>query len=159
MHTLVIIDMQLPFAGSGKESLRRPILREIELSKRNGWPIVLVEYDYADWLGTTQRYILDALSGSDYVTCSKKRDDGSNEVHTELVKLTKSKRVRIVGVNTDCCVKYTALSLHSRFGYTVQVVADSCWSAWDQYSENACHQRGLNIMTKNNIRILRRETA
>jgi nicotinamidase-related amidase len=137
MHTLVIIDMQRYFSASLDKSLVKPILREINLSKRNNWPIIMVEYINLNGksYGKTLPFISKSLKDySRKVTVKKCRDDGSREISAALRKLTRSKSVRIVGVNTLECVRLTAQGLVDK-NYNVTIIFDGCNSSYMRHND------------------------
>lgn len=127
MYTLVIIDMQPFFPSSGVKKVQEVVVKEIAKCKQNEWPIVLVE---TKGVSRTRQVIRDALK--DYPKCflvKKGQDDGSEEIHTVVQKVTRSKRIRVVGVNTDQCVYETVRGLHYTYGYHVTVNARGCNSS------------------------------
>ncbi|MFA5758531.1 MAG: isochorismatase family protein [Clostridia bacterium] len=151
MHTLAIIDMQSEFEASKNKDLQPSILREINLCRRNNWPIILVEYFNS---GNTCRFITNNLRNyNKLLYIIKYEDDGSMPIDRAVRTITRSKNLRVVGVNTDYCVKQTAVSLARDYGYKVNIVDDGCWTLYhtppnnvDLYktsNENMCHRVGI----------------
>lgn len=152
MYTLVIIDMQYCFAAAKTQNIKSPILREIKLAQKHKNPIIVVEYkvDKKHHNGCTVKYITKATGGRTKVPFIKKKtDDGSMVIIDAIKTLTRSRRIRIVGVNTGQCVKDTVNGLVWN-GYKPQIVGDAC----NSYSyEN--HRFGLLSMKKSKVKILR----
>jgi nicotinamidase-related amidase len=125
MHTLVIVDMQASFKSSNNLRLIHNIFREIDLAKKHNWPIVVLEYkDH----GKTHKDIINRIGRYNKKRVSTKSiDDGSYEADGQIRNLTKSKRVRLVGVNLNACVLDTACGL-KRLKYKVEIVNDACRS-------------------------------
>lgn len=148
MYSLVIIDMQPIFPASGAKNIQSPILREIRLAKKHNYPIVVVEYRFLKNYSRTRKYITKEL-GKKFILVEKDRDDGSGALAPVLKGITKSKNVRLVGVNTHGCVKDTAEGLQWH-GYNVKVVGDACNAEW-----STDHQWALSKLTKNGVKVLR----
>lgn len=139
MHTLCIIDMQPAFQAAKNTRLVAPILREIALAKKNDYPIVLVEYDPGQY-GKSLKYVSSAIGKyNKAISVEKFANDGSEVISNTIKKITRSNRVRVLGVNTDCCISETVIGLWWRFGFAVEVVGDACWSGWDLPEEQAFH--------------------
>jgi len=154
MHTLCIIDMQPKFPAAKKAHLVKPALREIALSKKNNGVIVLVEYTPRQY-GKSLKYIKDAIAGyPKAIVVEKCTNDGSEIVARTIKSATKSNRVRVLGVNTDCCVSETVIGLWWKFGFTVEVVGDACWSGWDRSERQKSHH-DLAIEGLKNVNAIR----
>jgi hypothetical protein len=150
MHTLVIIDMQASFKSSNNLRLTRSIFREIDLSKRHNWPIVILEYKNH---GHTHRNIINRIGRYSKKKISTKTiDDGSFEANTKICNLTKCRRVRLVGVNLNACVIDTARGLKG-LGYKVEIVNDACRSDGFWFHE---WQNGfLQVIKDSDISVIR----
>lgn len=151
MHSLAIIDMQYWFSASRKIFLKKPILREIDLCKRNNWPILIVEF--TEYNGKTRRYIRDSLNEySRKVRFYKYTMNGSEKIRSALKRMTRCKNIRLVGVNTDQCVGFTAINLQDS-GFKVTIVADGCWTSggWSVHEETISYL--LNNYNMNVIRL------
>lgn len=150
MHTLVIIDMQPMFTASKNKKLISNICREIQLSKRNNWPIILVRYSGCGKITST---ISKALKNYQNIKCvTKDADNGSKEVIRTLKKVTKSKNLRLVGVNTNACVAQTAAGLS--YTYKVTLVNDCCNS--DELKTDTEHRKFITSFCKrNDINLIR----
>jgi nicotinamidase-related amidase len=159
MHTLVIVDMQKFFTAANNVFLVKSIKREIELSKKHNWPIIVLEYNEC---GRTKSSISSQLWNYPYKYITKKfQDDGSFEAFSAITKLTKSKNIRIVGVNTDACVISTAYGL-MLYNYNVTFVNDGCRSdclnkLQNSYLKTISKKYGFNIL-RNNIKINNNKT-
>lgn len=149
-YCLCIIDMQATFEASMEPSIKTPILREIELAKKNNQNIIIVEYtsicyNYKptfDWITSA----IGTYKKSQLVL--KCNDSGSHEVNAALkAKLIKTRNIRVVGVNTEQCVCDTAVGL-AKLGYNVHCVQDACASDSD-------HEYGIRVMNKNKVKVMR----
>jgi hypothetical protein len=148
--------MQRFFDAANNVSLVKSIKREIELSKKHGWPIVVLEYDEC---GRTKSSILSKLWHYPYKHVTKKSfDDGSCEAVSAIRQFTKSKNIRIVGVNTDACVTDTARGLKELYHYNVTFVNDCCRTtskgSQNYYLKRISKRYGFNVL-RNNIKIKR----
>lgn len=138
-YTLVIIDMQDNFLASRKESVQKDIAKQIKKAMKDRAGIIFVEY-----LGCGKTYSQLVDLSEDYdrsFTVYKDRDDGSKEVLNCLVdkKLPKS-RLRVCGVNTQFCVRSTAVGLRDKLPKSkLQIIAKSCNSDYG-------HECGLNSL-------------
>lgn len=106
---LIIIDMQ-PFFGSSKRPLKA-VLKQIDLAKEAGNPIILVEYDGC---GPSYTEILTRLVGyKDTIRVLKNRDGGGGEIirEAETHGIDVSQKVRVVGVNRSYCVFQTVIGM------------------------------------------------
>lgn len=158
-YSLVIIDMQRGFPAACNERTLKAVIREIRQAKRNNRIIFVVELS-SDicCAGLTHENIRRAYCGYDHVyKVEKFITDGTWALTTpaaekdgygpSIPEITKCKRLRIVGVNTDCCVQATALGLKKK-GYKVEVVSDACHSQFN-------HLGGLEAMRRQQCRMLR----
>jgi len=158
-YSLVIIDMQVNFPAAQNVKTVTAVIREINQAKRNNRPIFLVEISPGCMpCGPSHPEILAALRGYDnWHRVEKYGSDGTPALTTPqaesigdgpaISEITSCKRIRIVGVNTDCCVQMTALGLKGS-GYNVDVVTDACHSQYD-------HTWGLAVMQRFGCRMLR----
>lgn len=82
----------------------------------------------------------------DRVFITRKGDDnGSHEVR-KTIKDNKlpSRRVRVCGVNTDCCVLETVCGLNRSMKQTkIEIIPKAC-NSFDRH----CHKSGLDFMGK-----------
>jgi len=147
MYSLVIIDMQPVFKASQEPGLVQPITREIQLAKKKGYPIVVVEYETKGKGKNTLEYIAKKVReyGSFVI---KNTDDGAWAIIPMLKARTRSKKVRVVGVNTAACVYQTVCSLAEE-GYKVQVIADGCWDSFvpnhNKYLVKMAKREGVSL--------------
>lgn len=142
MHSLVIIDMQSQFVATQNGKLIDNIKKEIDISKRNYWPILIVEYKTKWYCTDTIKDIINYIGSyprTSYVI--KKEADGSKEIAGEINQITKCKRIRLVGVETNCCVLQTAAGLSRYNKYKIEVAENSCG---DPYG----NEFGINVISE-----------
>src|SRR6185436_16930036 len=102
-YTLVIVDMQATFGAANSRRVRENCKREILQAMESNSPIIFVEYIGQ---GPTIPSLVRLTDDYDRVFITRKGDDnGSREVR-KTIKDNKlpARRVRVCGVNTDCCV-------------------------------------------------------
>lgn len=107
--TLCIVDMQTKFPAY--EQVTKGVLREIELAKRRGSPIIVLEY-YPG--GDTLEEITNTLhSYSSRVGFAIKHQNGGGDEMLQVARRLKffNQRVRVCGVNGCYCVFSTAMDL------------------------------------------------
>jgi nicotinamidase-related amidase len=142
-YTLVVVDMQDTFPASRNRRVRANCKREIMLAMERGADIIFVEYIGQ---GPTIPSLVRLTDSYHRVFFTRKStDDGSKEV-TKTIKdnRLKSKRIKIVGVNTNCCVLETVSGLSSRMKKSsLEVMAKACNSSSRYY-----HLDGLGDMFK-----------
>jgi nicotinamidase-related amidase len=156
MHTLVIVDMQNNFFATRNTNLKKNIIREIKLSKKHNWPIIILEFANCDRTLLCIRSLLNSYKNCFYEI--KYENDGSKEVIHAINKritINNSKNIRVVGVETNFCVGDTIRSLiHKK--YNVSVVSNACRSSWlnTYFKQNKFLRsiKGLNIMYGRNIK-------
>ena len=132
-RTLVIIDMQPDFSASNDPKTIRHVLRQINIAKRHGWGIIIVEYK-----GHTPSHdcITDAVA--DYVrltTTKKSIDNGCRVVLNAAAKHGYERSLfRVCGVNINACVRETVYSLAKKA--VVEVMKHACNGTvphWESY--------------------------
>ncbi len=144
MHTLVVIDMQEEFSAARGRRIQQEILQEIQRSRAKRWPIVIVEFEES---GGTLPIIRRACKGyRRAVTITKENDDGSSEVLEALGDITKCRKVRVCGVNTDACVFSTVHGLQKK-GIKVEV-----WGPGTDSEED--HAFGLYLFSQMNVPVV-----
>ena len=142
--------MQPAFEASREFGLIKPILREVHLAKKNKYPIVVLEYKTVnpDNQKTLEFITKEVQDYARFVM--KYKDNGADYVDPVIRSLTRSKKIRVLGVNTGACVKSTVNALTVK-GYTVEIVADACWDSFAYL-----HYKQIALFKKKNIvRVLR----
>lgn len=118
---LIVIDMQDQFSVS--KSTVKYIRELMEVYKNHNRNIILVEFGSTK----TRKELLDVVVGYDHLfTVTKGQMDGSKEV-TELFQqknLTPS-QIKVVGVNTCCCVKTTVQGLAKKILFKKKIDVDA----------------------------------
>ena len=131
MYTLVVVDVQPDFyAANGKQFLLN-CKREIRQAMKDNAGIVFLEYYGCGPTKIELRKLVDGYERAYFDT--KDEDDGSLEVSVLLRKYYLNKKnVRVIGVNTDCCVRSTVEGLTAQLlNANITVVADACASDFD----------------------------
>lgn len=134
MHTLIVVDMQSYFGVSSSMNFTRNIEREITKTIDNGGHIIFVEFSsYGDTLLELTKLVTEIGYKWAY-TVIKGQDDGSVEVANSMFENNVPyDHLRVVGVNTDCCVLETVKGLTRQFPDSkIEVVEDACNSLWSQ---------------------------
>ena len=108
-YTLVIIDMQPDFEAANYDWLVENIVEDVELAKRHGANILVVEYcNHCE----THEKIVEAIG--DYLnayTIEKWDDDGSEEIIDAIEDYELFPKLHICGVNYSACVERTIRGL------------------------------------------------
>ena len=144
MHTLVVIDMQEEFSAARNKRIQQAVIQEIQRSRAKRWPIVIVEFEES---GGTLPIIRRACKGYPRaVTVTKDYDDGSSEVLEALGDITKCRKVRVCGVNTEACVWATVKGLQ-RQGVKVEV-----WGPGTDSEDD--HEFGLRLFSQMNVPVV-----
>jgi nicotinamidase-related amidase len=140
MSILLVVDMQPRFDSSNREWLLKNVSREILRARRKEWGIIFLEYtrgkgDGGVRLPERTHEELTSLVGDyeDALIVHKMNDDGSEEVAEVICgwygnygKHAKGD-MRVVGVNTGCCVANTVNGLaHLLPCMRITVVGDAC---------------------------------
>jgi len=124
--TLVVIDMQPEFEAANDPKCIVGVAKQIWMAQQQKWPIVLVEYSGC---GETHDVFADMLKGySSKARISKTDDDGSLEV-VRCLRRRKfpHHRLRICGVNADCCVYETVEGLLYRLEKShIELAKEAC---------------------------------
>jgi nicotinamidase-related amidase len=142
MYTLCIIDMQEWFGVNPSSMVANNVEREIYQAMHDGATILFVEYqDCGNTIDRLTQIVRDSAYTKHH-SITKKYDDGSKEIITAINnKKLPIKHLKVVGVNTDCCVLHTVSGLKSELKSTkIEVVADACSSSWSSDS----HEKGLD---------------
>ena len=139
-YVLCVIDMQPTFDIVPGSRVANNSEREIRKAIQDKAPIIMVEYMPGD--ATIEQLSKVASEAMDKFKVVKKyRDDGSNVI-TKTIKDNDfpSKHIKMIGVNTDCCVYRTAVGLTTTLpGAKIEIVADACDSKWSPHS----HEDGI----------------
>lgn len=142
-YSLLVIDMQGYFKASKQSSVKKNVLKQIELAIQDNAPIVFVEYAGCGSTLPSLKNLPKNNSYSKIYKIKKTADDGSDVIMSTLRsnKLPR-KHVRVCGVNTDCCVYETVCGLSRALPKTtIEVVEDACGSTH-------CHKDGIYDMNK-----------
>lgn len=159
---LIVIDMQDFFGVSNNMRVTKNCKREIKESIVNNGHILFVEFSGC---GDTLNILTDLCTGYKKVHyVSKWSDDGSSQIANELAAhKIPAKNIRVIGINTDCCVQSTVTGLHDIFPKSkIEVVADACASLWAQgtsrrvkLQQKNAHNNGLrNIANIGKVTLL-----
>lgn len=165
MKVLVIVDMQRQFAAADAVVVAA-VLKQIELAKQNGWPVVVLELPEenllrmvragADLCGrplpvprsavafpATLPAIMQALRGHLHEVRNKYGSDGGlNAVYACYDRGWPLDDFRVVGVNTECCVLATVKGLRNcRVLARIEVVREACNTTnpdevWSRFPED-----------------------
>lgn len=142
-YTLCVIDMQATFEAANNKRVRENCKREILQAMESNAPIIFVEYIGQ---GPTIPSLVKLTDDYDRVFITRKGDDnGSREVR-KTIKDNKlpSRRIKVVGVNTDCCVLKTVYGLNRLMKQTkIEINPKAC----NSFSPS-CHKNGLDYMSK-----------
>lgn len=140
MYTLVVVDMQSSFEAANSRRVRENCKREIERAMEARAAIIFVEYVGQ---GPTIPSLVKLTDDYERVFITRKNDDdGSREVRKVIQDNNlPAKRLKVCGVNTDCCVLETVSGLCNRMKAAMEVIADACNSDFQ-------HLTGLNDMAK-----------
>lgn len=155
MYTLCVIDMQAQFHVSPDSAVAKNVSREIRQAIADDAYILFVEYKDC---GDTLPELTDLVKYAGHTkvhTVTKKSDNGSSEIVSAINQhLLNDRRLKVVGVNTDCCVYSTVVGLQPRLpGTKVEIVADACDSNWSPDS----HRRGIDNLRKLGCHIINGE--
>ena len=165
MKVLVIVDMQRRFKAADAVAVAA-ILKQIELAKQKGWPVVVLELPEENMLRmvrtgaelcarqlpvprtavavpTTLPAIMHALAGHPHEVRNKYGSDGGlNAVYACYDRGWPLDDFRVVGVNTDCCVLATVKGLRNcRALARIEVVREACNTTssddvWSRFPED-----------------------
>lgn len=131
MYTLVVVDMQSTFRAALRDRVRKNCLREIKQAVLDNVGIIFLEYYGQD--PTLPELIEPTSSYKKALIETKRGDDGSEEAAKQMrSNKFDTKTIKVVGVNTDCCVASTVRGLTGEFpNATIDVIADACDSDWN----------------------------
>ena len=145
MYTLVVVDMQTHFVTTENLEFTKNIQREINQAVQDEAQIVFVEYSGS---GETLQDLVSLTK--DYYrkhTIAKYHNDGSSEIQSLVEKESLSTDFKVVGVNTDFCVKETVQGLSKKFPKgNIDVLWDCCASLW--YSRTPTKEHHLKGISK-----------
>ena len=142
-YTLVVIDMQRSFYASRGKRVQLHCKREIQRAMDDGAAIIFVEYIGQGPTIPSLVKLTDDYRRTFFIR--KENDDGSSEV-LKVIKSHRlpSRKLKFVGVNTNCCVldTLTGVSAKSKKS-SLEVISKACNSSMRYY-----HNEGLNIMAR-----------
>lgn len=147
-YSLILIDMQPYFQAATNRRVLTNCKRELAdaINVRAG--IIFVEYEGC---GLTSKALCRLTQNYDRTfTVSKGTDDGSREVHNLILDHNlAAKRLRVCGVNTDCCVLATVRGLTARMPRsTIEVIGDACNSDYEHAAGLSNMKRFKNVSIK-----------
>jgi Isochorismatase family len=141
MYTLCVIDMQDWFQVKPNTRVSDNSAREIKNAIQDGASILFVEYkDCGPTIEQLTRITQEQHYHNAY-RVEKRGDNGSIPIIDKIrANNLHEGHIKVVGVNTDCCVYRTVCGLKFDLPNTlIEVVGDACDSYWDP----GAHQRGL----------------
>lgn len=151
-YTLVVVDMQDYFPAARGSTVQENCLREVKKAIQDRAGVIVLEYKHC---GETIPAIAGLLKEySRYERKVKDNDDGSRQVINSLRKRKFSQNLRVVGVNTDCCVNATVQSLSRKRVARIRVVADACNSTIDHGAGLDGMKRLPNVSIVNNKNLI-----
>ena len=124
--TLVVVDMQEYFDAACDPDVIIGVTKEILTARQKKSPIILLEYEGC---GRSHEGFASLLRNYPFrARIRKGDDDGSLEIVRALRRRGFShRRLRLCGVNADCCVCATAIGLLERLDRAkIEVVKDAC---------------------------------
>lgn len=145
MYALLVMDMQEHFRPPA--SLCSEVDYYIWKNHEKDWPVLFSLYNGKGKL--TDKI---CWSKSSFTFC-KSTDDATELFVEGLQQISRTKNVRIVGLNTDGCVAKTACHLHD-LGYNVTVVGKACASTHGFGDKVANHKYGLSIIKNHGVKII-----
>lgn len=123
-YTLVVVDMQYRFRASRDKRVKDNCIREVKLAIKRKASIIILEYiGFGHTLPSIKKLI---SSYPRALVVRKLDDDGSREVMGAIKSYKLSNKLRMVGVNTDCCVYATTASLARKNHLSIDVIANAC---------------------------------
>jgi nicotinamidase-related amidase len=136
-QALVIIDMQpSAFKAAKGISLKNNIVKEIRKAKRNKNTIILVKYRN---LGNISKKLINEVGKYKKSKIITKFYDSAAP---EILEIFKGNKFKLAGVNTDCCVLSTAISLLEK-EKEVEIIENCCYA-----SSKEDHIWGINQFNK-----------
>lgn len=140
-YVLLIVDMQPEFSAANGKRVLNNCKRELRKAMIENASIIFLEYDGC---GTTNTDLVDLVDGYNKVWFETKGDDDGSEEAEFVIRSHRCSKtvIKVCGVNTDCCVRYTVQGLTARFTRaTIDVISDACASDYD-------HMYGLTSLRK-----------
>jgi nicotinamidase-related amidase len=127
-YCLIVVDMQSKFEASNNPDTIKNCVKEIKKAVKNNMPIIILEYD---GFGPTQHALMNSMRNYPkrywYEKCT---DSGADEVHYIVKRFRLSKNLKVVGVNTDACVRDTIYDLACKpkryRNYKIEVISKAC---------------------------------
>ncbi len=124
-YTLAIVDMQDYFDTARERLTIQGCAEQIKLAIKNKNPIVFIEYGgcgetLEELVNLTQKY-------ENTFFVEKSKDDGSQELKQAIREEKLPEKIRVCGVNFECCVFDTARSLTQNHEITLIATAVNSW--------------------------------
>lgn len=139
-YSLIVVDVQSFFKAANLKRLRYNVKKEILTAIEDEASIVFVEFLGC---GPTVNTLIE-LTDSYYKTylVRKMEDDGSQDIYNLIFDNDlPSEHLKMCGVNTDVCVKATAIGLAGLFPDSqIEIIAKACHSSVD-------HKAGIKEMS------------
>lgn len=155
MKILLCIDVQNGFVNDNSIDVIKPI---IEATNNSNFNYIIatqfinskksVYYNRLNWKELIQDSEIELVSGLNYNISYKKMGYSSYTTKFKEIikkyKINKNDEIYICGIDTDCCVLFTAIDLFQK-GYNVFVIENLCAST----GGNNIHENALNILRRN----------
>ena len=155
MKILLCIDVQNGFVNDNSIDVIKPI---IEATNNSNFNYIIatqfinskksVYYNRLNWKELIQDSEIELVSGLNYNISYKKMGYSSYTTKFKEIikkyKINKNDEIYICGIDTDCCVLFTAIDLFQK-GYNVFVIENLCASTGGK----DIHENALNILRRN----------
>jgi nicotinamidase-related amidase len=154
-YSLILIDMQKFFAAANSRRVQKGCREAIQQAIVDKAPIILVEYQGYLYKRTVKA-LTNVINKANYkykFVVTKDDDDGADEVYQLLIdyKLP-HRKIKVCGVNTDCCVYSTVLGLIKRHKFksnNIEIISNACGSIC-----NRKHVKGLRELKFIGVKIV-----
>jgi nicotinamidase-related amidase len=150
-YTLIVVDMQFDFRAANNIKTVANCQREIKQAISDRAGIIFLEY--YGYL-STKKELFSLVRGYDRAwSVTKFDDDGSLDASTIMIHHNfNSDKIKICGVNTDCCVKWTVSGLAALYPKAnIEVIEDACGSDWSHSQGIFLLKKIPNVCVKENI--------
>jgi hypothetical protein len=143
-YTLAVIDLQYHFGVEPNTPVVDNAEREIRQAVQDDAGVLLVEYEGCGPTLEQLTKLTPDYPNAKIFSITKRWDGGANEIIQAIgqYQLTDI-YIKLAGINTDCCVYYTAAGLRDLIPHaTVEIIADACKS----FRGLDSHLRGLKSL-------------
>lgn len=155
MKILLCIDVQKGFVNDSSKNIIHPI---IESSKNPIFDCVIatkfvnskksVYYNSLNWKHLIDKSEIELVDGLFYTVCLNKYSySACTASFSNILKkynITKADEIYICGIDTDCCVMFTAVDLFQK-GYNIYLYEDLCASTGGK----EVHDAAIKILKRN----------